>query len=110
MIATKSAEPVPLATDANGTVRVGGTRVTLDTLVAAFQDGATAEEIAQQYPTLQLADVYATISYYLRHRFDVENYLADRQARAAAIRQTTELKSDLHAIRARLVARRKPSA
>lgn len=109
MIATKTAEPVPLATDPGGTVRVGGTRVTLDTVVASFQDGATAEEIAQQYPTLQLADVYATISYFLRHRFEVEKYLAARQVRADEIRQDVEAGSELNGIRARLEARRKVS-
>jgi uncharacterized protein (DUF433 family) len=61
-------EPVPLAVDVEGVARVGGTRVTLDTLVAAFEQGATAEEIAQQYPSLGLADVYAVIGYYLRRR------------------------------------------
>ena len=45
-------EPVPLAADRDGVMRVGGTRVTLDTVVAAFREGATAEEITQQYPSL----------------------------------------------------------
>ena len=40
--------------------------------MAAFDEGATAEEIVQQYPALSLADAYAAISYYLRHRSDVE--------------------------------------
>lgn len=51
--------------------RVGGTRVTLDTLVAAFEQGATTEEIAQQYPSPGLADVYSVIGYYLRRRDEV---------------------------------------
>jgi uncharacterized protein (DUF433 family) len=59
-------EPVPLATDAGSVVRVGGTRVTLDTVVTAFEEGATAEEIVHQYPSLKLADIYAVIGYYLR--------------------------------------------
>ena len=46
----------------------GGTRVTLEAIVAAFSDGATAEEIAQDFPAVSLSDVYAVISYYLRHR------------------------------------------
>ncbi len=57
-------DPVPLATNTQGVVLVGGTRVTLDTVVLAFKDGATAEEIVQQYPSLRLADVYAVIGYY----------------------------------------------
>lgn len=38
-------DPVPLDTDRDGVFRVGGTRVTLDTVVGAFTDGATPEEI-----------------------------------------------------------------
>ena len=43
-------QPLPLTMDTDGVVRVGGTRVTLDTIIYAFLDGATAEEIVQQYP------------------------------------------------------------
>jgi uncharacterized protein (DUF433 family) len=45
--------------------------VTLDTIVAAFDAGATAEEIAQQYSSISLADVYSVITYYLRHQTEV---------------------------------------
>ena len=59
-------ETVPLGTGADGVIRVAGTRVTLETVVEAFRDGATAEEIVQQYPSLFLADVYQILGYYLR--------------------------------------------
>jgi len=72
MILAPAPEVVPLVADAHGVVRVGNTRVTLDTVIAAFADGATAEEIAQQYPSLYLADVYSVIGYYLRHTADVD--------------------------------------
>ena len=52
-------ETVPLVTDMDGVVRIGKTRVTLDTVISAFLDGATAEEVVHQYPSLNLADVYA---------------------------------------------------
>src|SRR3954451_18322579 len=71
-------EPVPLYTDDASEVRVGDTRVTLDTVVETFEYGATAEEIALKYPSLRLADVYAVISYYLRHQPAVQTYLAGR--------------------------------
>src|SRR4051794_10275690 len=80
-------EKPPLDRDADGVIRVGGTRVPLDSVVAAFLEGATSEEIAQQYPSLDLADVYAVISYYLRHRDEVQVYLQDRQALASRVRQ-----------------------
>ena len=98
-------EPVPLETTSDGVVRVGGTRVTLDTVVATFLDGATAEEIAQQYPSLKLADVYATISYYLRHMKEVEGYLGERRERTAEVRRENEARFDPSGVRERLLAR-----
>jgi uncharacterized protein (DUF433 family) len=101
------AEPIPLVTDSDGIVRIGSTRVTLDTIVAAFHDGATAEEILQQYPSLQLADVYAVIGYYLRHQREVEAYLRERQQHSEAVRQENEARFDPRGVRDRLLARRK---
>ena len=99
--------PVPLRTDAHGTVRVGGTRVTLDSVVGAFLQGATAEDIVRKYPTLDLADVYAVLSYYVRRRADVDAYLREQEREATAIRQRIETDSNHNQgdIRARLLAR-----
>ncbi len=80
-------ESIPLEIDANGVIRVGGTRITLDTIVAAFGQGATAEEITYQYPSLHLADFYAVIAYYLRRRAAVKSYLQHRQKGADSIRK-----------------------
>ena len=75
MNSAETIERVPIHTDADGVVRVAGTRVTLDTIVAAFDAGATAEEeIAQQYSSIALADVYSVITYYLRHKTAVSAY------------------------------------
>src|SRR5207248_189747 len=60
--------PVPLRRDDRGGYRVGTSRVSLDTVVGEFEGGADPEGIARAYPTLQLADVYAVIAYYLRHK------------------------------------------
>ena len=87
-------------------IRVKGSRVTLDTIVAAFAEGATAEEIAQQYPTLDLAAVYGVISYYLQNADEVDAYLSERQANAAAIRRDNERRFDPRGVRERLLARR----
>ncbi len=99
--------PVPLRTDAHGTVRVGGTRVTLDSVVGAFLQGATAEDIVRKYPTLNLADVYAVLSFYLRRRADVDAYLREQEREAVAIRRRIEADSNHNQndIRARLLAR-----
>ena len=100
------AEPIPLATDADGVVRVGKTRVTLDTVVVAFQEGATAEEIVYQYPSLSLADVYSVIGYYLRQRSKVDAYLQERQKKADKVRRQNEERADTQGVRERLLARR----
>lgn len=68
------AQAPPLEKDAGGVIRVGGTRVTLETIVHAFNEGHTAEEIVSHYPALNLADVYAVISFYLNNRAAVGEY------------------------------------
>ena len=101
------AEPAPLRRDEHGDIRVGGSRVLLDLVVHAFMDGATPETIAQMYPTLELADVYGAITYYLRHRDEVERYLHQRSQRAAEIRETIEAGQEtMSEIRERLLRRR----
>ncbi len=102
------AEPPPLFTDTDGVIRVGDTRVTLDTVVSAFEEGATAEEIVYQYPTLNLADVYAVLGYYLQRRPEVETYLWRRQQQAQVVRESNEARYAPQGIRERLLARRSP--
>lgn len=99
-------EPIPLKTDKDGVVRVGETRITLDTVISAFNEGATAEEIVFQYPPLKLADVYAVISYYLRKRPEVEEYLNKQQEQADIMRKQNESRFDPCGVRDRLLARR----
>ena len=101
------ADSPPLATDTDGVIRVAGTRVTLDTLVAAYRTGATAEAIADQYPAVGLADVYFAIGYYLRHTSEVEEYLRQRQSLASAIRRQNETRFPPGGVRDRLLGRRK---
>lgn len=98
-------ETIPLTTYADGVIRVGKTRVTLDTVISAFVEGATAEEIAYQYSSLDLADVYSVIAYYLRRRAEVETYLQKRRRQAEKIRKQNENRSDPSGIRSRLLAR-----
>ena len=101
-----TADPIPLKMDAHGVARVGGTRVTLDTVVTAFEQGATPEEIVYRYPSLDLVDVYAVIAYYLRHRSDVEAYLCEQRREADEVRKQNEARFPRDGIRERLLARR----
>src|SRR5947209_5864625 len=98
---------VPLFDDGHGGLRVTGTRVLLERIIHAFDDGATPEGIVQSYDTLQVADVYAVLTWYLQHRAGVEDYLRRRAEEAESIRGTIEAKQpDRAALRARLMARR----
>ena len=102
-----SATTVPLSTDQDGVMRVGDTRVSLDSVIFAFNDGATPEEIVHQYPTLNLAEVYAVISYYLQHRAEVEAYLEQRRVQRLELKKEIEARFDPRGIRERLLARRR---
>ncbi len=96
----------PLRQDESGALRVGQSRVLLELVLEEFQDGATPEAIVQQYPTLTLYDVYAVIAYYLRHRQEIEAYLAQREALSQEIRHRIEAaQGDLGGIRRRLLGR-----
>ncbi len=83
--------------------------MTLDTLVATFEDGATPEEIAQQFPSVELADVYAVIAYYLERRTDVRAYLAKREATRELVRSQNEQRFDPVGVRERLLRRQRAS-
>lgn len=87
-----SIEPlnIPLRQDTTGAYRIGNTRVLLDLVVRAFQDGATPETIVQRYESLKLADVYAVIGYYLLHQDDVDAYLSAREHEAEKLRREIE--------------------
>jgi uncharacterized protein (DUF433 family) len=98
-------EAPPLQQDSTEALRIGGSRVLLELVIQAFQDGATPETIVQRYPTTTLSDIYAVIAYYLRHRDSVEAYLAEREQRAVEVRQQIENRQgDLRELRARLLA------
>lgn len=106
MLLVPTAELIPLVADANGVIRISTTRVTLDTVLTAFLEGATAEEIREQYPSLELSDIYFAIGYYLRYQSEVDAYLMERQRLAAEVQQEAERRFNPVGIRDRLLARR----
>lgn len=101
-----SQQPLPLQTDADGVVRVGGTRVPLDTVVIRFDQGATPEEIAQQFPVFSLEEVYAAVNYYLGDRAGVTAYMERRAEEAKRVREEDEARFGLRGVRERLLSRR----
>ena len=99
------APEVPLQMDEDNVIRVGGTRVTLSTVVHAFNHGYTAEEIVTDFSALKLADVYAVIAYILNNSDAVAAYVAEQDRAAEAIRQEVEARSDSAEFRRRLLSR-----
>ncbi|OKH41494.1 hypothetical protein FACHB389_04890 [Nostoc calcicola FACHB-389] len=90
--------------DETGAIRVGNSRVLLEVVIRAFQDGASPESIVQRYSTLSLSDVYSTIGYYLRHQNAVEAYLNHREQLAESVQQRlSNVQPDLSLIRSRLL-------
>ena len=77
---------VPLRTDDRGVVRVGNTRVLFELVVRSYLQGHTPEEIVRQYSTLELANVYGALAYFLQHRDQVEEYLQRRGEQATEVR------------------------
>src|SRR5947209_5619926 len=107
LIETLAAKPPPVAMDSDGVMRVGGTRVTLDTIVGMYEDGATAEEIALAYPSLGLAEVHAAISYYLSYAAEVRAHLQAAEEESKRVRAENERRFPPEGVRARLLARRR---
>ncbi len=84
-------EPVPLVRDDAGRLMIVGTRVPLDTLVAAFKRGEAPEVIHYSYPTVTLADIYSVLAYYLHHRDEVEDYISEREREGEETRARMEV-------------------
>ena len=95
----------PLRWDEAGGIRIGESRVTLDSLLAAYNAGSTPEEIAVQYSVLTLAEIYGAIAYYLTHRQQVDNYLEQRAQSAQQRRKRIAHEYNLVDLKQRLLMR-----
>jgi hypothetical protein len=84
---------------------VPGTRIFLDVLVTDFKRGKAPESIHEAYATVPLADVYAILAFYLRHRHDVEAYLTEQERQGTDLQARIESSNPPDGLRARLLAR-----
>lgn len=91
---TMVAEPLPIRVDESGDVRVGKSRVPLTVFLGYYHQGYSAEQLAEDFPTISLADAHATIGYYLRHKDEVDTYLAEQESAARALQATIEAGQD----------------
>ena len=110
MITLERAQASPLRLADDGTIRIAETRVSLDSVIHHYKLGASAEQIAQKFPALDLADVYAVIGYYLNNEETIEEYLRQQEARGDEIQGRAESDPQYQEtsaeLRARLLARK----
>jgi uncharacterized protein (DUF433 family) len=105
MLPTSTIVDVPLRTDEGGVIRVRQTRVTLQTVIADFQRGASPEEIVYHYPALNLSDVYVVVGYYLQRLADVDAYIRDQRILAENARRDYEAQYPQDEFHARILAK-----
>lgn len=100
---------MPLVVTEHGTIRIKGSRVSLDSIVHHFKFGATAEQFVQSFPSLSLGDVYSSIAYYLTHRQEIEAYLEEQETAADNLQEQLESNRDYQAeiaeLRSRILGR-----
>jgi uncharacterized protein (DUF433 family) len=95
-------DTVPLTQWENGSIRVGGTRVTLDTVIGRFHVGDTPEDIQDGFPSLTLEQINATIDWYLNNKVEADEYLEEGEREAEKIRQRIESDPEYQVWRAEL--------
>jgi uncharacterized protein (DUF433 family) len=108
MLPTIVEQKTPLTIDAGGTIRIAGSRVSLDSIIYGYMRGATVEQIADDFPTVSVADLHASIAYYLHHRAEIDEYLRQQARDAESVREAINsvVRNDL---RDRLIARQHPA-
>jgi uncharacterized protein (DUF433 family) len=102
---TITPQPVPLMTTEQGDIRVVGTRIPLETIVEDYNNGASPEAMVLSYASLDLADVHAVITYYLRNKHDVDAYVQEQKRLAKTTRENLGIDKASQELRATLRAR-----
>lgn len=97
---------LPVRVEANGAVRISDTRITLEVILTAFEQGETPEQIVHAYPSLQLSDVCTLYAYYCKNKALFCQYLEQSRAQEQAIRQKIETEYPTTAIRQRIKSKR----
>src|SRR5436305_1014340 len=86
-LALSDAQTPPLSCWADGSLRVGNSRIPAERVIYAYSDGDTPEEIKQDFPSLSLSEIYSVLAFYLRHKDEIDAYIQRRQSDATKTRQ-----------------------
>jgi uncharacterized protein (DUF433 family) len=112
MVSLEETISMPFVVTEHGTIRIKGSRVSLDSIVHHFKLGATVEQIVQSFPSLSLGDVYSSIAYYLTHRPEIEEYLQQQETEADALQEQLESRptyqAEIAELRSRILGRSTP--
>ncbi|MBX3244165.1 MAG: DUF433 domain-containing protein [Acidobacteria bacterium] len=90
-----------------GVLRVGDSRVSLDSVIYMFNEGADAVEIQNSYDSLTLAQVHAAIAYYLDNKATIDKYLTEQIKQQKKIRAEIENMFPPDEMRDKILARKK---
>lgn len=90
----------------DGVFKVADSRVSLDSIVYAFNNGADAAEIQHDFDSLSLAQVHTAIAYYLHNKAEVDAYLAEQEIRQEQMRKRIERDFPPKVTREMLLARK----
>jgi uncharacterized protein (DUF433 family) len=64
----------------DGGYYVAGVRISLDSIVYAFNRGDSPERILEEFPLLdKVSRVYGAIAFYLDHQAEIDKYLVDTE-------------------------------
>ncbi|MFN0108277.1 MAG: DUF433 domain-containing protein [Blastocatellia bacterium] len=63
----------------DGAYRITDSRVSLDSVVYAWRDGASPETIREMFPVLTLEEVYGAVAFYLANQEEVDEYLRQNE-------------------------------
>ena len=109
MFKLNATQSVPIEQWEDGTIRIAGSRVKLDSVIRLFNLGETAEGIQDCFPSLTLREIYGAIFYYLENAEALEEYLREQRQAAEEGRhfikthfETSELRERVRSRRAQL--------
>jgi uncharacterized protein (DUF433 family) len=56
-------------------IRIKGHRIGIDNVIGYYLQGCTPEQIIEHFPSLNLENIYATITYYLHNKEELDAYM-----------------------------------
>ncbi|MEH2376858.1 DUF433 domain-containing protein [Nostoc sp.] len=56
-------------------IRIKGHRIGIDNVIQYYLQGCSPEQILEELPSLNLEKIYATLTYYLHNRVEIDAYM-----------------------------------